>query len=117
MISHRQLDVAVRVDALDFYDTLCATIDGTQGPGHANVRAKNILLSTIDEQWQSYLYVLDDVQEGVGLRTMAMSDPLVEFKRESYRLYGDLVKTMRHEAVKRLLNPAFDIEQHNMSVR
>ena len=117
MISHRQLDVAVRVDALDFYDTLCATIDGTQGPGHANVRAKNILLSTIDEQWQSYLYVLDDVQEGIGLRTMAMSDPLVEFKRESYRLYGDLVKTMRREAVKRLLNPAFDIEQHNMSVQ
>lgn len=51
------------------------------------------------------------MQDGVGLRTMAQKDPLVEFTLESQRMLGELWETVDFETVKALMDPAVSGEQ------
>jgi preprotein translocase subunit SecA len=55
-----------------------------------------VLLRTIDSLWVEHLTELDDMRRGIGLRGYAQQDPLNEFRREAYRLYGELRGLIRH---------------------
>jgi preprotein translocase subunit SecA len=56
-----------------------------------------ILLRAIDSLWVEHLTELDDFRRGVGLRGYAGTDPLVEFKREAFKLYEELRGFIRHQ--------------------
>ena len=56
-----------------------------------------VLLRAIDTLWVEHLTELDDFRRGVGLRGYAGTDPLVEFKREAYKLYEELRGFIRHQ--------------------
>ncbi len=47
-----------------------------------------VLLSVIDNRWRDHLYEMDYLQEGIGLRAMAQRDPLVEYQREGFEMFG-----------------------------
>ena len=49
-----------------------------------------VLLRTIDSLWVEHLTELDDMRRGIGLRGYAQQDPLNEFRREAFELYGEL---------------------------
>jgi preprotein translocase subunit SecA len=55
-----------------------------------------VLLRTIDQLWVDHLTELDDFRRGVGLRGYGGTDPLVEFKREAFKLYEELRGFIRH---------------------
>ena len=55
-----------------------------------------VLLRTIDSLWVEHLTEIDDMRRGIGLRGYAQQDPLNEFRREAYRLYGELRGFIRH---------------------
>ena len=55
-----------------------------------------ILLRSIDQLWVEHLTELDDFRRGVGLRGYGGTDPLVEFKREAFKLYEELRGFIRH---------------------
>ncbi|HQP09975.1 MAG TPA: preprotein translocase subunit SecA, partial [Candidatus Omnitrophota bacterium] len=46
-----------------------------------------LLMQTIDAKWKDHLYGMDQLKEGVGLRSFAQRDPLVEFKREGFEMF------------------------------
>jgi preprotein translocase subunit SecA len=56
-----------------------------------------ILLRSIDSLWVDHLTELDDFRRGVGLRGYGGTDPLVEFKREAFKLYEELRGFIRHQ--------------------
>ena len=56
-----------------------------------------VLLRTIDQLWVDHLTELDDFRRGVGLRGYGGTDPLVEFKREAFKLYEELRGFIRHQ--------------------
>ena len=56
-----------------------------------------VLLRAIDTLWVDHLTELDDFRRGVGLRGYGGTDPLVEFKREAYKLYDELRGFIRHQ--------------------
>src|SRR3954453_15482104 len=57
-----------------------------------------VLLRTIDSLWVAHLTEIDDMRRGIGLRGYAQQDPLNEFRREAYQLYGELRDLIRHQA-------------------
>jgi preprotein translocase subunit SecA len=56
-----------------------------------------VLLRAIDTLWVEHLTELDDFRKGVGLRGYGGTDPLVEFKREAFKLYEELRGFIRHQ--------------------
>jgi preprotein translocase subunit SecA len=56
-----------------------------------------VLLRTIDSLWVEHLTEVDDMRRGIGLRGYAQQDPLNEFRREAYQLYGELRDLIRHQ--------------------
>ncbi|GAB3842329.1 preprotein translocase subunit SecA [Nesterenkonia populi] len=63
---------------------------------------RRVMLSVIDEKWQEHLYEMDYLKSGIGLRSMAQRDPLVEYQREGYLLFQGMADQIREEAVRKL---------------
>jgi preprotein translocase subunit SecA len=63
-----------------------------------------IMLNIVDAQWKDHLLALDHLKEGIGLRGYAQKDPLVEYKRESFKLFEDMIDRINTEAVRYLFN-------------
>ena len=61
---------------------------------------RRILLDVVDAQWKDHLLSLDHLKEGIGLRGYAQKDPLVEFKREAFTLFDDLMDRIDKESVR-----------------
>ena len=65
---------------------------------------RRVMLSVIDRKWRDHLYEMDYLKEGIGLRAMAQRDPLVEYQREGYNMFSDMMAGIREEAVQFLFN-------------
>jgi preprotein translocase subunit SecA len=63
-----------------------------------------IMLNIVDAQWKDHLLALDHLKEGIGLRGYAQKDPLVEYKRESFKLFQDMQSRIDTETVRYLFN-------------
>jgi preprotein translocase subunit SecA len=61
---------------------------------------RRILLDVVDAQWKDHLLSLDHLKEGIGLRGYGQKDPLVEFKREAFTLFDDLMDRIDKESVR-----------------
>jgi preprotein translocase subunit SecA len=61
---------------------------------------RHILLDVVDGQWKDHLLTLDHLKEGIGLRGYGQKDPLVEFKKEAFTLFDDLMNRIDTEAVR-----------------
>ncbi|NBU23711.1 MAG: preprotein translocase subunit SecA [Actinobacteria bacterium] len=78
----------------------------TQDVGEQVMREleRRVMLSVIDRKWRDHLYEMDYLKEGIGLRAMAQRDPLVEYQREGYNMFSDMMAGIREEAVQFLFN-------------
>lgn len=65
---------------------------------------RRVMLSVVDRKWRDHLYEMDYLKEGIGLRAMAQRDPLVEYQREGYVMFQDMMAAIREEAVQFLFN-------------
>ena len=61
-----------------------------------------IMLSVIDGQWKDHLLSMDHLKEGINLRGYAQHDPLVEYKRESYDMFEEMMQRFQEETVRYL---------------
>src|ERR1700677_1023276 len=61
---------------------------------------RHILLDVVDGQWKDHLLTLDHLKEGIGLRGYGQKDPLVEFKKEAFILFDELMNRIDTEAVR-----------------
>jgi preprotein translocase subunit SecA len=58
------------------------------------------VLQTIDEKWRDHLRSMDELKEGIHLRSYGQKDPLLEYKKEAYEIFVDLVKEVNKGSVQ-----------------
>jgi len=63
---------------------------------------KMVLLRSIDMLWMEHLTSMDCMRDGIGLRGYGQREPLVEYKKEAYRMYHDLLKSIEENVVTSL---------------
>ena len=71
---------------------------------------RRIILDVVDSQWKDHLLSLDHLKEGIGLRGYAQKDPIVEFKKEAFTLFEDMMARIDNETVRYLYNVQVQME-------
>jgi preprotein translocase subunit SecA len=72
------------------------------GPEAMRYHERMIMLSVIDAQWKDHLLSMDHLKEGIGLRGYGQHDPLVEYKRESFDMFEEMMQRFQEETVRYL---------------
>src|SRR5437868_1038593 len=72
------------------------------GPEAMRHHERMIMLSVIDQQWKDHLLSMDHLKEGIGLRGYGQHDPLVEYKRESFDMFEEMMKRSQEDTVRYL---------------
>ncbi len=72
---------------------------------------RRVVLSVLDTKWREHLYEMDYLREGISLRAMAQRDPLVEYQREGYELFGAMMDGIKEESVRNLFNLSVEVQQ------
>ena len=71
-------------------------------PERMRIHERMILLQVVDAQWKDHLLAMDHLKEGIGLRGYGQRDPLVEYKRESYDMFAELMDRIEDETLRYL---------------
>ena len=80
---------------------------------HTNVMRnieKDILLRVVDNKWIDHLHNIDMLRDGIGLRAYGQKDPLIEYKREAYDLFNNMMYEIQSETVKYLFRTRFGVQ-------
>ncbi|NRD08199.1 preprotein translocase subunit SecA [Rathayibacter agropyri] len=72
---------------------------------------RRVVLSVIDRRWRDHLYEMDYLKDGIGLRAMAQRDPLVEYQREGFALFQQMMGQIREETVGFLFNLEVEVTE------
>ena len=72
------------------------------GPELMRWLERRIILDVVDSQWKDHLLSLDHLKEGIGLRGYGQKDPLVEFKKEGFVLFEDMMTRIDNETIRYL---------------
>ncbi len=62
--------------------------------------SRKILLRNVDSLWMDHIDAMDDLKEGIHLRSYAQQDPVVAFRMESYDMFDEMTETIRENTVK-----------------
>ena len=65
---------------------------------------KRILLQSIDFNWKSHIQYLEQLRQVIGLRSYGQRDPLIEYKKEAFNLFSNLLEKLKLDHVKILIN-------------
>ena len=65
---------------------------------------RRIILDVVDQQWKDHLLSLDHLKEGIGLRGYGQKDPLVEYKKEAFVLFEDMMARIDNETIRYLFH-------------
>ena len=71
----------------------------TDGEEINNALERTAMLSTIDSKWTDHLRELDELKEGIGLRSYGRKDPVVEYKMEAFDFFADMMEEIGQEVV------------------
>src|SRR5262249_30282784 len=63
---------------------------------------KVLMLQTIDTLWKDHLLSMDHLREGIGLRGYAQKDPIVEYKREGFAMFEEMMQTFTADVLQKL---------------
>ena len=80
---------------------------------HTNIMRnieKDILLRVVDNKWIDHLHNIDMLRDGIGLRAYGQKDPLIEYKREAYDLFNNMMYEIQSETVKYLFRTRFGVQ-------
>jgi len=65
---------------------------------------KWLMLETIDQAWKQHMVNIDHLKEGIGLRGWGQKNPLIEYKREAFIMFEDMMKQIRADVIHRVFH-------------
>ena len=68
---------------------------------------KRIFLQSIDINWKSHIQYLEQLRQVIGLRSYGQRDPLIEYKKEAFTLFENLLKKLKQDYINVLMNLKF----------
>ena len=74
------------------------------GEDHAREIEKKIFLQSIDLNWKSHIQYLEQLRQVIGLRSYGQRDPLIEYKKEAFDLFANLLEKLKLDFVTILIN-------------
>ena len=74
------------------------------GEDHAKEIEKRIFLQSIDLNWKSHIQYLEQLRQVIGLRSYGQRDPLIEYKKEAFDLFANLLEKLKLDYVTILMN-------------
>ncbi len=84
--------------AVDFYEAK----EQRLGPDLMRQIEKVLMLQTIDALWKDHLLSMDHLREGIGLRGYAQKDPIVEYKREGFAMFEQMMQTFNNDVLQKV---------------
>jgi len=72
------------------------------GPENLRQAERIIMLNVVDNQWKDHLLSMDHLKEGIGLRGYGQKDPLIEYKKESFTMFQDMMDRIEDETIRYL---------------
>lgn len=81
------------------------------GPEMMRELERIVLLRTVDEKWMDHIDAMDQLRYGIGMRAYGQRDPVVEYKFEGFEMFGEMIRSIQHDSVKRLLRMRINREQ------
>jgi preprotein translocase subunit SecA len=63
---------------------------------------KVIMLQAIDHHWKDHLLAIDQLKEGIGLRGYGQKDPLIEYQKEAYQMFLEMLDRIKSDAIEKL---------------
>jgi len=85
------------------YDLLIARYKEKEdliGAEHMRDAERFVMLNVIDNQWKDHLLSMDHLKEGIGLRGYGQKDPLIEYKKESFQMFQDMMDRIEDETIR-----------------
>jgi preprotein translocase subunit SecA len=99
-------------DAQEAYDRREAELGvGPDGEPVMRSLERQIVLSVLDRRWREHLYEMDYLQEGISLRGYGQRDPLVEYQREAFDMFGAMMDGIKEESVAFLFNVEIQLDE------
>ncbi|OLE74711.1 MAG: preprotein translocase subunit SecA [Acidobacteria bacterium 13_1_20CM_2_57_8] len=95
-LGSKQLEEALLAKAHEKYDQKEAII----GAAPMRYHERMLMLQIVDAQWKDHLLAMDHLKEGIGLRGYGQRDPLVEYKKESYTLFEELMGRIEEDTLR-----------------
>src|SRR4051794_23338939 len=65
---------------------------------------RQVMLRIIDQRWREHLEEMDYLKEGINLRAMGQKDPLTEWQREGYEMFGAMMKAIAQDFVRYVMH-------------
>jgi len=76
-----------------------------------------VMLQIVDNLWKDHLLAMDHLKEGIGLRGYGQRDPLIEYKKESFDMFQDLMERIEEDSVRTLFLARIQTrEEHDQEV-
>ena len=91
----------------EFTEEICKRYEAkSEGVGVERMRytERMIMLQLLDQHWKDHLLSMDHLKEGIGLRGYGQKDPLVEYKKESFHIFQQMMDTLDEETLKVLFH-------------
>ncbi|MGA3187830.1 MAG: preprotein translocase subunit SecA [Bryobacteraceae bacterium] len=97
-LDRRELEDTIKDQLVKKY----AEKEGMIGANLLRETERMIMLNVIDNQWKDHLLSMDHLKEGINLRSYGQKDPLIEYKKESYVLFQDMMDRIEDETIRYL---------------
>ena len=65
---------------------------------------RQIMMRLIDQRWRDHLYEMDYLREGIHLRAMGQRDPAMEWQREGFEMFGQMIDSINSEFVRYIMH-------------
>ncbi|MEY2567778.1 MAG: preprotein translocase subunit SecA [Actinomycetota bacterium] len=101
-------------EAVGYYEQREETLPG--GADTMREMEREIMLRIIDTRWREFLAEMDYLYEGIHLRAMGQKDPLVEWQREGFELFGTLMSSIDDDYVKYVMHAEVVVEEPEPSL-
>jgi preprotein translocase subunit SecA len=98
----QQLTESILTEALGYYDERETSFPG--GAETAREVERNVLIQIIDQRWREHLVEMDYLNEGIHLRGIAQTDPLVAWQREGFEMFGKLMDSIDDDYLRYVMH-------------
>ncbi len=112
-LEYEELLEAVTQNVKNVYDAKMSALDvATRGEVE-----RELYLKELDSAWREHLYAMDNMKTGIRLRAYNQKDPLVEYKKESFNLFTELVEDIKFNTIKTLQIIQFRVQDPEEEAR
>ncbi len=109
-LSHVNSD-ELKKDLINFLLEKYALYRGQQELETVREAEKWLMLETIDQAWKQHMINLDHLKEGIGLRSWGQKNPLIEYKREAFAMFEDMMFYVHRDIVRHIFH--LNLERFN----